>query len=593
MTASAALRGRHVAVEGPATPAGSGMAAELGERRSVARRLADAARRSALAQARGVGLLWAGHSLAAAVLLALAGAGGMPLALWLATASACAATLFFWQRLPVRAAHAHLFLAAVNAAAALQALGCWLAPAAMPGLALLAMAASVAAALLLATWPATVWAAVVVVPWLVCTSPALGGGTAAAVWTATAVSALAVTACVLRRRAWRSTARAVIEQVDRLRQIESERDRAWRHDQEKSRFLAIASHDLRQPVHALGLFAASLHKRLAATADEPLARNLVRAVDALERSFNAMLDVSKLDAGALTPHLQTFALRDLFRRLHMQYAGQAELAGLGLRFSPGGKAVTSDPQLLERIVGNLVQNALKYTTQGGVVVVARSTAARINIEVWDTGSGIAPADLPRIFDEFFQVGRGQRDRAHGLGMGLAIVKRLAALLQHRLEVVSQPGRGTLFRVGVPIGGLPGIQDELAPADTQPMAIDRPLVVLVVDDEESIREGVRLLLLEWGYQPVTAADADEAERAVQALDGHVDLVLSDLHLGDGADGVDVIAAVRRLCGPELPAILITGDTGHEQLQRIASAGAALLFKPVPPRQLFNALQAALA
>ncbi|MFT7774162.1 ATP-binding protein [Roseateles sp.] len=590
MSASAAPRGRHVAVDGSASEAA---AAELGERRSVTRRLSDAARRSALAQARGMALLWGGHGLAAALMLAMAGAGGSQQALWLATAAACATVMLLWRHPKDKATHPGLFVAAVNAGAVLQALACWLAPPATPGLALMAVATSVGTAMLLATWPATVWAAAGVAPWLACVSPALGGSTASAVATAATSSALALAACMLRRRAWLSTARAIVEQVDRLRQLEGERDRAWRHNQEKSRFLAIASHDLRQPVHALGLFAASLHKRLATSADEPLARNLVRAVDALERSFNAMLDVSKLDAGALVPHLQTFALRDLFRRLHMQYAGQAELAGLGLRFSPGGKAVTSDPQLLERIVGNLVQNALKYTTQGGVVVVARSTAERINIEVWDTGSGIAPADLPRIFEEFYQVGRAQRDRAHGLGMGLAIVKRLAALLQHRLEVVSQPGRGTLFRVGVPIGGLPGIQDELAPADTQPMAIDRPLVVLVVDDEEAIREGVRLLLLEWGYQPVTAADADEAERAVQALDGHVDLVLSDLHLGDGADGVDVIAAVRRLCGPELPAILITGDTGHEQLQRIASAGAVLLFKPVPPRQLFNALQAALA
>ncbi len=593
MSASAAPRGSHVAVDGPAAESGSATAAALGERRSVERRLADAARRSALAQARGVGWLWSGHGIAAAVMLALSGAGGLQLALWLATAAVGTTAMLLWRRLPDNTLHSRLFVAAVNIGAMLVPLACWLAPTATPGLALMAVAASIAAAMLLASWPAAVWAAAVVAPWLACLSPALGGSMAVATMTAAASSGLALAACVLRRRTWLPTARAIIEQIDHLRELEGERDRAWRHDQEKSRFLAIASHDLRQPVHALGLFAASLHKRLATSADEPLARNMVRAVDALERSFNAMLDVSKLDAGALVPHLQTFALRDLFRRLHMQYAGQAELAGLGLRFSPGGKTVTSDPQLLERIVGNLVQNALKYTTQGGVVVVARSTAERINIEIWDTGSGIAPADLPRIFEEFYQVGRGQRDRTHGLGMGLAIVKRLAALLQHRLEVVSQPGRGTLFRVGVPIGGLPGIQDELAPADTQPMAIDRPLVVLVVDDEEAIREGVRLLLLEWGYQPVIAADADEAERAVQGLDGHVDLVLSDLHLGAGPDGVDVIATVRRLCGRELPAILITGDTGHEQLRHISSAGATLLFKPVPPRQLFNALQAALA
>jgi signal transduction histidine kinase len=157
-------------------------------------------------------------------------------------------------------------------------------------------------------------------------------------------------------------------------------------------------------VHALGLFAATLHKRLAHTPDEPLARNMMRAIDGLERSFNAMLDISRLDAGVMTPRLQTFPLRDMFRRLHMHYAGQAELAGLGLRFSPGGKSVTSDPQLLERIVGNLIQNAIKYTERGGIVVLARSTRTHVNVEIWDTGSGIAPEVLPRIFEEFLPGG---------------------------------------------------------------------------------------------------------------------------------------------------------------------------------------------
>jgi CheY-like chemotaxis protein len=365
-----------------------------------------------------------------------------------------------------------------------------------------------------------------------------------------------------------------------------------RTDRDKSRFLAIASHDLRQPVHALGLFAATLQRRLLRSPDEPLARNLMRAVDALERSFNAMLDISKLDAGALSPQVVTFPLRDMFRRLHMQYAGQAELAGLGLRFAPGGKSVTSDPQLLERIVGNLIQNAIKYTARGGIMVVARRTTTHVNVEVWDTGCGIAASELPRIFEEFYQVGRGERDRSHGLGMGLAIVKRLAALLGHRLEVASTLGRGTMFRIGAPLGGLPGIQEELAPADTQPMNAQTPQMVLVVDDEEPIREGLRLLLLEWGYQAMTAADGAQAEQAVSALEGRVDLVLSDLHLGDGPDGREVIAQVRRLCGREVPAILVTGNTAHDEVQRAAASGDPVLFKPVQPRGLFDAVRAAL-
>jgi signal transduction histidine kinase/ActR/RegA family two-component response regulator len=412
----------------------------------------------------------------------------------------------------------------------------------------------------------------------------LGGG-------ATGVALLL--AARLRRRWQRHTLHA-LDQAERLRRLQTELDAAQRNDSDKSRFLAIASHDLRQPVHALGLFAATLHKRLHDSPDQALARNLMRSVDGLERSFNAMLDISRLDGGAVTPRPQTFPLRDVFRRLHMQYGGQAELAGLALRFSPGGKSVTSDPQLLERIVGNLVQNAIRYTTHGGVVVVARNTATHLNVEVWDTGCGITPENLPRIFDEFYQVGRGERDRSQGLGMGLAIVKRLVALLGHRLEVASAPGRGTMFRLGVPLGTLGGLDDETAAADTQPMAPedDAARMVLVVDDEEPIREGLRLLLQEWGYQVMTAADAAQAERAVTALEGRVDLILSDLHLGHGPGGQEVVASVRRLCGREVPAILVTGDTAGQALREVAAGADPVLFKPVQPRHLLEALRNAL-
>ncbi|HSW08709.1 hybrid sensor histidine kinase/response regulator [Aquabacterium sp.] len=406
---------------------------------------------------------------------------------------------------------------------------------------------------------------------------------------ALAAAATLVAVVRLRHRAWRQNTRALIEQSVRLQALETERDAAWAADQDKSRFLAIASHDLRQPVHALGLFAATLQKRLQHTPDEPLARNMMRAIDGLERSFNAMLDISRLDAGALSPRVQTFPLRDMFRRLHMHYAGQAELSGLGLRFSPGGKSVTSDPQLLERIVGNLIQNAIKYTEHGGIVVLARSTSTHINIEIWDTGSGIAPDLLPRIFEEFYQVGRGERDRTHGLGMGLAIVKRLSSLLNHRLMVSSRPGHGTMFRIGVPIGELPGIQEDMAPADTVPMLLQSPQMVLIIDDEEPIREGLRLLLEEWGFQAMTAANAQQAEHAAAALEGHVDLILSDLHLGDGPDGLEAVANVRRLCGHDVAAVLVTGDTSHDEITRITASGLPVLFKPVQPKRLYEALR----
>ena len=402
-------------------------------------------------------------------------------------------------------------------------------------------------------------------------------------------SAVAALLTIWQHRRWVAAQCASFDQADQIRRLEAARDAAVKADQEKSRFLAIASHDLRQPVHAIGLFAATLEKRLEGSAEEPLVRNLSRAIDGLDRSFNVMLDISRLDAGAIEPRVQHFPLRDLFRRLHMHFAGQAEQKELGLRFSPGGKSISSDPQLIERVMSNLVQNALKYTEHGGVVVVARSTQTHLHLEVWDTGIGIQADDLPRVFDEFYQVGHGHRVRAQGLGMGLAIVKRLVQLLGHELSVSSRPGRGTMFRLRIALGGLAEIQDLTAAADTLPMPIPQPRTVLVLDDEEAIREGLCMLLQEWGYDAIAAGSIAQAERAVSQLEAPPDLILSDLHLGDGPDGIAGIEAIRRRCGCHVAAMLITGDTSHAEIRRATESGHPVLFKPVQPRKLYDALR----
>ena len=418
-------------------------------------------------------------------------------------------------------------------------------------------------------------------------SPALPDGVASA--GCMLAGALALLLVESQHRRWLQVARRAVAQEDRIRDLTAERDAALHADLEKSRFLAIASHDLRQPVHAIGLFAATLEKRLQGTADEPVVRNLRRAIEGLDQSFNVMLDISRLDAGAIEPRVQHFPLRDLFRRLHMHFAGQAEQKGLGLRFSPGGKSISSDPQLLERLLGNLVQNAIKYTERGGIVVVARSTARHLNIEVWDTGIGIGASNLPRVFDEFYQVGRSARVRTQGLGMGLAIVKRLTRLLGHDLTVASRPGRGTMFRLRIALGALPEIQDVTAAADTLPMPALSPRTVLVLDDEEAIREGLCLLLNEWGYDTIVSGSIEEAESALASLDMLPDLMLSDLHLGDGPDGIAAIERIRRQCGCDIAAILITGDTSVDEIRRITESGHPVLFKPVQPRKLYDALR----
>ncbi|MDY0743275.1 ATP-binding protein [Paucibacter sp. R3-3] len=404
---------------------------------------------------------------------------------------------------------------------------------------------------------------------------------------------LATALALAARQAWRRRAAAQLAAERRIAEAEAACRAALRADADKTRFLSATSHDLRQPVHALGLFAATLDKRLRGTRDEPLVRNVVRSVEGLDRSLNAMLDVSRLDAGVVEPNFQHFPLRDLFRRLHMQFAGQADLAGLSLRFSPGGKWVTSDPQLLERILANLIQNAMKYTAHGGVVVVVRSSARHFNIEVWDTGVGIAASELPHIFDEYYQVPGHKALRQQGTGMGLAIVRRLVRLLGHRLTVASQPGRGTMFRLSVQQRGSPEVQDLTAPADTLPMPAGRARTVLIVEDDDAVREGLALLLEESGYAALQARSLEDARQTLRMIELPPDLLLTDMRLGSGPDGLEVIEEVRRECGFELPAIIVTGDAVSDDDQPLGNGAHPVLFKPVDPRKLLLRIRSLVA
>jgi two-component system, sensor histidine kinase len=360
-------------------------------------------------------------------------------------------------------------------------------------------------------------------------------------------------------------------------------------NREKSRFLASASHDLRQPMHALGLFASALEKQLKGTPQQPVVTNMLRAIDALEQSFSAMLDISKLDAGVIEPNMQSFPIRDLFRVLHMHCAGQAEERGLSLRFKPGGKIVTSDPQLLERVIANLVHNAIRYTQEGGIVVVVRNRQGRVAIEVWDTGIGIPPDELPKVFDEFYQVSNPGRDRSRGLGMGLAIVKRLVLLMGHALEVQSRPGRGTMFRILLKPTEMAEMETMVLGADTVPSPIEEDRTVLVIDDEESIRSGMAELLKSWGYKPLVAGTIAEACAEVRRHAGVIDLVVSDLRLANQEDGLDAVEQVRKAYGAPLPALLMTGDTSPDRVKRVHESGHQVLFKPVRSRDLHAALR----
>ncbi len=416
------------------------------------------------------------------------------------------------------------------------------------------------------------------------TDPTMGLG---AVLVLIAVAVMASRLHLLRERSWRD-----MQENDRLvKQLRAQVVLVEKANQERSRFLGAASHDLRQPMHALGLFAAALEKSLRGSPQHPMVTNMARAVDALEESFSAMLDISKLDAGVVPAYKQTFPVRDVFRRLYMNAAGDAEERGLSLRFKAGGKFVTSDPQLLERILNNLVQNALRYTHEGGVTVVARSRPDHISLEVWDTGIGIPADELPNIFNEFYQVANAGRDRTRGLGMGLAIVKRLIDLLGHDLEVWSTPGRGTVMRVLVPTIGTVEGDAVTANVDTLPAPLETDRTVLVIDDEESVRIGMRDLLESWGFVVLLAASIEGAVREVARHAGVIDMVVSDLRLGGPQDGIHAIARVREAYGAPLPAVLVTGDISPNEVKRAHDSGHPVLFKPVRTRELYAALRAA--
>lgn len=370
---------------------------------------------------------------------------------------------------------------------------------------------------------------------------------------------------------------------------------------EKTRFLAAASHDLRQPLHAIALLGAALEKELAGRREQSNAAYLMRAVNTLSHSLDTMLDVSRLDAGVVVPEHQPVALHGLFQSLNQSFFSAASEKDIQLRFRTTLLWVNSDPQLLRRLMSNLVDNAIKYTQHGGVLIVARQrhrTSQEVWIEIHDTGIGIAPEQQTRVFEEFYQVGNPGRDRSLGLGIGLSIVKRLSLLLGHPVELRSVPGRGTRFRLRI-AAAYPQARTAFAAEPTLPSQpwqapLHLPKRVLVLDDEADVREAMSRLLESHGIVAVPVATEAEAVAALQSsvlAQQPFDLLLCDFRLADGVDGLEIgLALSQRLFG--IPLLLITGETAPEQLLRVRAAGVPVLFKPVSAERLLQAMATAL-
>lgn len=358
----------------------------------------------------------------------------------------------------------------------------------------------------------------------------------------------------------------------------------------KTRFLASASHDLRQPMHTLSLFGAALARRPLDSEGNVIVTQMNAALQSLSSQMDALLDISKLDAQVVPVNNQVFALQPWLTRLEREFQPAAQRKHLVLRLDcPAHACVDSDPVLLERVVRNLIDNAIKYTVKGEVSVEVSSGPDEgiWRLSVRDTGIGIPDHEQARVFDEFYQVGNPERDRAKGLGLGLSIVSRLVDLLDLHLAVRSAPGHGSSFMLNVAAADLAEIQPD---ADTRHGPSLPPIRVLVIDDEEPVRVAMQSLLGAHGCQVLAAGSTREA--LLKSMGQQPDLLLTDFRLRGGEDGISAVRSLRSAF-PNLPALLVSGDTAPERLREAHEAGLTLLHKPVTEEQLINAMQAALA
>jgi len=386
----------------------------------------------------------------------------------------------------------------------------------------------------------------------------------------------------LGRDAWRLFRESFairVEQVELNRQLEAAL-------QAKTRFLAAASHDLRQPIHTLSLFGAALSLRPLDEATRKIVEHVNTALEALTSQLDSLLDISKLDAGVVVVNRTAVNLCSFLERMHKEFEPAARSKGLGLAVDCAPDAlVETDPMLLERIARNLLDNAIKYTDVGSVRVVALRSSEGFVLAVEDTGRGIPDSEQERVFDEFVRGENTDRDRTKGLGLGLSIVKRLAGLLHIRLEMVSTPGRGTRFAVLLPAAGAP------AKVAVETASLAEPTLaghVLVIDDEDSVRQGMQKLLEGMGCR---ATLTDGTKSAVDAArKAQPDVVVADFELRGGDDGIKAVRAIRELY-PNVPAILISGHVGADLLRQAEQAGIALLHKPVRIQTLKRAIAGA--
>ena len=374
--------------------------------------------------------------------------------------------------------------------------------------------------------------------------------------------------------------RRVADATAELAQKQVEAERA---NEAKTRFLAAASHDLRQPLHAIGLYVATLEDQVLPDQARPLVSQLGKSVAMLQDLLEALLDISRLDAGNVKPDLTAFPVNQLLSSIEMRYAPTARAKQLSLRVMPCQAVVRTDPLLLDRILLNLVSNALRYTVRGKVLIGCRRRGAMLRIEVWDTGIGIPEEQQRCVFEEFRRGTGAEQVAERGLGLGLAIVDRLVRLLHHPLEVRSVPGKGSLFAISVPLARRQDVPTTAGPRVVDSGVLPGTEVLLIDDDPEALRS-MQALLAQWHCAVSTADNGAAAfSRLCQVGRALPRIVISDLRLAQET-GADVLDQVRARCGNQVIGVLVSGDTSAEARAIAARHGYPLLTKPVRPGKL---------
>lgn len=398
------------------------------------------------------------------------------------------------------------------------------------------------------------------------------------------------------QRTVRDTVSLRFENVELIQQLTEEKERAEFANRSKSQFLAAASHDLRQPTHALGLYIATLRAmaqgpNIERAAVDAIAGRLQTALKGMSQLLNVLLDISRLDAGVIDVEPRCFPLQQELDALENQFSQAASVKGLTLRILPTSSWLETDAVLLHNILSNLVSNAVRYTERGGILVACRRRAGDVEIQVFDTGIGIGSDHLSSIFREFYQIGNAARDREQGLGLGLAIVQRTAALLGASIQVRSAPGRGSLFSVRLlAMQPVQPPENRLAGQAGERVAGRPQKTILVVDDDRDVLASMQTLLRAWGHTVIAAPSLEQAIAAARSHRSELEMIMTDFRLARDVTGVDVIHAVFESIGRAIPAIIITGDTSPEGINAASSSGFCIMHKPLDPQEIQALIEA---